>query len=120
MYLIAGFMIIAGIVVVPLGGVIWWAIKKKIGNEGQSDHQETAQEMADRMNREFLERIEREDKMPVLDDGTPNSHWYILEAGRLRKLGRDCQAEAILSEGYTLCRRAGMDRAAEQIKKKMR
>ncbi len=81
---------------------------------------ETAQEMADRMNREFRERIEREEKMPVLEDGTPNSIWYILEANRLRDLDRDDQAEALLAEGYGLCRRAGLDRAAAQIKKKMR
>lgn len=82
--------------------------------------QETAQEMANRLNREFRERLEREDKMPALPDGTPNSIWYILEANRLRDLGRDDQADAILSEGYQLCARAGLDQAAAQLKKKIR
>lgn len=86
---------------------------------GRKKH-ETAQEMADRMNRAFHQRIEREDSMPVLEDGTPNSHWYILEANRLRDLGRDDQAEATLAEGYELCQRVGLDAAAAQIIKKMR
>lgn len=81
---------------------------------------ETRQEAFDRVNRDFRKRIEREDKMPVLEDGTPNSHWYILEANRLRDLDRDDQAEAILAEGYELCRRAGLGAAAAQIKTKMR
>lgn len=81
--------------------------------------EETAQEIADIMNKAALERIEREDKMITLDDGTPNSNWYILEANRLRDLDRPEQADAILGEGYERCVRAGMDRAAGQLKKKI-
>ncbi len=79
----------------------------------------TAQEMAARMNREFRERIEREEKMPILEDGTPNSHWYAREADRLSGLDRNCQAAAILEKGIELCRRAELDACVALLEKRL-
>lgn len=81
--------------------------------------EETAQEMADRMNREFQERMEYEERTPVFEDGTPNPIFYQVEANRLNDLGRRDQADAILGEGIELCRRAGMDDAVKRLQKRL-
>ena len=76
---------------------------------------ETAQETADRLNREFLARIEHEDNMAIRDDGTPNVGWYLREVDRLMGLGREDQAHAILNEGRELCIRTGMIDGARHL-----
>ncbi|AUQ62348.1 hypothetical protein [Phaeobacter inhibens] len=82
--------------------------------------EETPSEMAQRLNSEFQERIAKEEQSPVSENGEPNSIWYILEANRLRELGRDEQADAILGEGFELCMQHGQEQAAQQLKRKIR
>jgi len=82
--------------------------------------EETPNEMAQRMEREFQKRLRNEEQSPVSENGEPNSIWYILEANRLRELGRDEQADAILGEGFELCMQHGQEQAAQQLKRKIR
>ncbi len=94
-----------------------WKLSALLGRKRQK--QETAQEMADRFNREFQERMEREEKMQILPSGQPNPIWYRREISRLSELGRWDQADAILAEGITLCERAGMTTEASSLSKEI-